>query len=111
MTRRAFLTPPPLSFVGQVDSVKVWQKNPHFFIDPAARVSIISTAKQTDTDGGAAGAPVDDDRDSSALLMYLGCALFGGFVGALCVAFKVSEHGSERWSKVYEAINDGRGPG
>lgn len=71
-------------------------------------MNIASITKHADTDGGAAGA--GNGRDTKKFWMYLGCALFGGFVGALCVAFAVQQTNSQRLSQAHEAINDRRGP-
>lgn len=95
-----------------MESVKVWQSKPDYFLDAAAGAGIASTAAATDTEAELAndrdfGSPSGSSSGStSAILLNVGCALLGGLIGAVGVGLVMLRQSSIKLSQIYDSINN-----
>ncbi|CAM9391044.1 unnamed protein product [Laminaria digitata] len=105
----------------QVDSVKVWQKKADYHFGDAARASLSATGSTAfpDDHGAPASTPpdfgggIDEFGDggsgsggsASNALLYFGCSLLGGLLGAAAVGWSLQRQNSRRWSMMYRTIN------
>eukprot|EP00752_Nemacystus_decipiens_P007385 g6605.t1 len=106
----------------QVESVKVWQTNEDYFLEPRAA----ATAGLAASNGRGSASPEDQDRDTSTLvadggvrepassrggassvLLYAMCSALGGMLGGIAVGLWLGKSGARNMSRVYESINGG----
>ena len=96
-----------------MESVKVWQTNTDYFLEPRAAATAGATASETgDGDGGSRASLVEEGGSSgggggvaSTVMLYVACSVFGGVLGGVMVGWWLGSRDARKWSQVYERIN------
>lgn len=102
-----------------MESVKIWQTNEDYFLEPRAAATAGLAAsnggnkspfsvKTPVTDGDGLSPGVSSAGDASTVLGYVVCSLLGGVLGGVAVGWCLGKSGTRKWSRVYESIQ-GRG--
>lgn len=113
-------TPPPpvlCCVLFKVESVKVWQTEPDYFLDAAAAAAAAwgtSTPTYSDSFTSSSelgGVPEQGNQvagvGTSEFLVYLGCALIGATLGGFGVGTVLQRQNSNRWSKMHATFEYG----
>lgn len=108
--------PPKTHKKKQVESVKVWQTNEDYFLEPRAAAtagltasnggsgSPFSSAEGRDI-GGALAPGTSPGGHVSSVLLYVTCCLVGGVLGGVAVGWWLGRASTRKGSRVYESIN------
>lgn len=93
--------------------MKVWQTETDYFLGAAAGAGLSSAdapaTSELDRAGISGSGANGEGKSASEVMTYIGCALFGGLVGAAGVGLVLQRQNSNRWSQVYQTINSNSG--
>ncbi|CAN0135126.1 unnamed protein product [Ectocarpus fasciculatus] len=100
----------------QIESVKVWQTNPDYFMDARAAAGAGAIASSGDNAASSPPSLVAEDVPDAgssgggggAVMLYVGCSVLGGVLGGVVVGWWLGNRDSRNLSRVYDRI-DGSG--